>query len=198
MLLNGKPLNQDYIVERGIKYDVLENYYDVGPNLPTKVRYRYDNIIGNVEPVIQDPYGNVVTVDPEQDDSQFIIQVDGDQLMRLNAFCEKFTYEYLKYISGLNKGAGYGNLAPYLIPGSDLDSRMQNNQDGLGWAHTSSFRLDSYAMTGALSLGEGYYVCQIVADTTTYTSGQGEVRNTSELNVLVFDDGNSVKAVSMR
>lgn len=198
VLLNGKPLNQDYIVERGIKYDVLENYYDVGPNLPTKVRYRYDNIIGNVEPVIQDPYGNVVTVDPEQDDSQFIIQVDGDQLMRLNAFCEKFTYEYLKYISGLNKGAGYGNLAPYLIPGSDLDSRMQNNQDGLGWAHTSSFRLDSYAMTGALSLGEGYYVCQIVADTTTYTSGQGEVRNTSELNVLVFDDGNSVKAVSMR
>ena len=198
VLLNGRALNQDYIVERGIKFDVLESYYDVGPNLPTKVKYRYDNVIGNIEPVIQDEQGNVVTIDPNTDDSQFIVPCGGDQLARLNAFCEKFTYEYLKYISGLNKGAGYGNLAPYLLSGSDLDSRMQNNQDGLGWAHTSSFRLDGYSMTGALNLGEGYYVCSIVADTTTLTSGQGEVKNTSELNVLVTDDGNSIKAVSMR
>ena len=198
VLLNGKPLNQDYIVERGIKFDVLESYYDVGPNLPTKVKYRFENVIGHIEPTILDEQGNTVTIDPEQDDSQFITPCDGEQLARLNAFGEKFTYEYLKYISGLNKGAGYGNLAPYLMPGSDLDIRMQNNQDGLSWAHTSSFRLDSYAMKGALNLGEGYYVCSIVADTTTLTSGQGEVKNTSELNVLVVDDGNSIRAVSMR
>lgn len=198
VLLNGRALNQDYVVERNIKYDVLESYYDVGPNLPTKVKYRYENIIGRIEPVIQDPQGNTVTIDPDMDDSQFITPCSGDQLVRLNGFCESFTYEYLRYISGLNKGAGYGNLAPYLLSGSDLDSRMQNNQDGLSWAHTSSFRLDSYEMQGALSLGEGYYVCSVAADTTTYTTGQGEVKNTSELNVLVLDDGYSIKAVSMR
>lgn len=198
VLLNGRALNQDYVIERGIKYDVLESYYDVGPNLPTKVKYRYDNVIGKIEPVLQDEQGNVVTIDPNTDDSQFITPCSDDQMVRLDAFCEGFTYEYLKYISGLNKGAGYGNLAPYLLSGSDLDIRMQNNQDGLSWAHTSSFRLDSYVMQGALSLGEGYYVCNIIADTTTITSGQGEVKNTSDLNVLVFDDGGSVKAVSMR
>lgn len=198
VLLNGRPLTPDYITESGIKYDVLESYYDVGPNLPTKVKYRYDNVIGDIEPVIQDVTGNTITIDPTKDDSQFITPCSSEQLARLNAFCEPFTYEYLKYISGLNKGAGYGNLAPYLMSGSDLDIRMQNNQDGLSWAHTSSFRLDSYALQGALNLGEGYYVCSIVADTTTLTSGQGEVKNTSELNVLVYDDGNSIKAISMR
>lgn len=197
VLLNGKALTLDYIVERGIKYDVLENYYEIVPNLPTKVKYEYDNIIGNVEPVIQNENGEVVVIDPESDDSQFIEPCGSDQLTRLDTFCSKFTYEYLKYISGLNKGAGYGNLAPYLLSGSDLDQRMQQNQDGLGWAHTSSFNLDSYILKGAINLGGGYCVCSIVADTTTYTTGQGEVKNTSELNVLVYDSGNDIKAVSM-
>ncbi len=197
VLLNGKTLTLDYITERDIKYDVLENYYDIVPNLPTKVKYKYDNVIGNIEPVIQNENGEVVVIDSEKDDSQFIESCGSEQLTRLDAFCKDFTYEYLKYISGINKGAGYGNLAPYLQSGSDLDQRMQQNQDGLGWAHTTSFNLDSYSLQGAISLGEGYCVCSIVADTTTYTTGQGEVKNTSELNVLVYDSGSEIKAVSM-
>ena len=197
VLLNGKALTLDYITERDIKYDVLENYYDIVPNLPTKVKYEYDNVIGNIEPVIQNENGEVVVIDSEKDDSQFIESCGSEQLTRLDAFCSDFTYEYLKYISGINKGAGYGNLAPYLQSGSDLDQRMQQNQDGLGWAHTTSFKLDSYSLNGAINLGEGYCVCSIVADTTTYTTGQGEVKNTSELNVLVYDNGSDIKAVSM-
>lgn len=197
VLLNGKALTLDYIVERDIKFDSLKNYYEDVPNLPTKVKYEYDNIIGNIEPVIQNESGEVIVIDPEKDDSQFIEPCGGDQLTRLDAFCSKFTYEYLRYISGINKGAGYGNLAPYLQSGSKLEKYMQDNQDGLSWAHTSSFNLDSYSLQGAINLGAGYYVCSIVADTTTYTSGQGEVKNTNELNVLVYDTGSDIRAVAM-
>ena len=197
--LNGRPFTSDFIVENNIKMDCLANYYDISPDLPTKVRYRYENIIGRLEPVIYDENGNVYTIDTTRDDSQFLKSCSEDRLSRLDAFCSQFTQNYLKYISGVynNPSAGYYNLQPYLLAGSDLDSRMINNQDGLGWAHTSSFNLDSYVMTNAIDLGGGYFVCYITADSTTFTTGKGEQHTTSELKVLVLDDGNSIKAVSM-
>ena len=40
--LNDVKLGPEYIVEEGIKYDVLEEYYDQFEGLPTKVTYEFD------------------------------------------------------------------------------------------------------------------------------------------------------------
>lgn len=199
--LNGHTLGDEYIVESGIEFDCLANYYRLSSSLPTKVTYRFDEIIGQLTPVIFDEDGNEYTIDTEQDDSQYIKPVEGAQVERLDSFCEEFIYPYSRYISGImGKGYvnGYYNLQQnYVLAGSDLDSRLHQMFDGLEWAHTNSFSLDSYTFNKAINIGEGYYVCSITTETTSVTGGSGESHDTNNLDILVLDSGSEIRAVSL-
>ena len=193
--LNGKPLGEEYIVADGIHYDIYEDYYYDLPNLPTKVTYRFDNVIGDVNVEIRDEDGNVVNIDPNKGDVQFVKPVDEETQQRLMALMEPFTEKYLVFRSGAtDSGLALANLKPYIIPGSDIDKRAQNALDGLSWAHTNSFKLTDYKFNGVLPLMNGCYVCSVTATTDTYTYGKGEVTDIMELNVIVYDDGETTLA----
>ena len=198
--LNGHTLGKEYIIESGIHYDVLESYYSINPNLPTKVTYRFDDVIGYLEPVIYDENDNEFTVDPEQDDSQYIKPCDDATVERLNSFCTKFVEEYTKYTSGIYGTAssgGYQNVAQYLVSGGDLDKRLLETLDGYSWAHTNSYSLDSYTFNNAINIGEGYYVCDVTTETTSVTSGNGEQHDTNNLKILVIDNAGTLKVYSL-
>ena len=193
--LNGTPLGEEYIVADGIHYDIYEDYYYDLPNLPTKVTYRFDNVIGDVDVEIRDEDGNVVNIDPNKGDVQFVKPVDEETQQRLMALMEPFTEKYLVFRSGAtDSGLALANLKPYIIPGSDIDKRAQNALDGLSWAHTNSFKLTDYKFNGVLPLMNGCYVCSVTATTDTYTYGKGEVTDIMELNVIVYDDGETTLA----
>lgn len=191
--LNGHKLGSEYIIEEGIHYDVLEDYYSDYPNLPTKVTYKFDNIIGKLEPVIYDEDGNVVTIDPNQDDSQFIKGVEGEQLDRLTSFAEGFINAYKKYICGVGS---YQKLVPYMKIGSDLDERMKLLEDGLSYAHTSSVTINYIAVNNAISLGEGMYIID-VTDEATALQPSGEETETESMKIIVTDTGTDIRAVTM-
>ena len=61
--INGTRLGEEYITETGIHYDVYEDYYKYWDYLPTKVRYRFDHVIGEATPEIRDQDGNNVIID---------------------------------------------------------------------------------------------------------------------------------------
>ena len=193
--LNGTPLGEEYIVARDIHYDVYEDYYTYLPTLPTKVTYRFDNVIGEVQTEIRDEDGNLVNIDPTQGDVQFIKPVDEETKARLMNLMQPFTEKYLIFRSGAtDSGSALANLKPYIIPGSDIDRRAQNALDGLSWAHTSSFKLSDYKFNGVLPLANGIYICYVTATTDTYTYGKGEVTDVLDLSVIVYDDGNTTLA----
>lgn len=198
--INGITLGPEHIVEQGIKYDSLRDFYDVNPNLPTKTTYRADKIIGYLTPTILDENGNVYEIDGSRDDSQFIKPCDPEMFTRLDGFCSKFTEKYLRFSSGIMgkySSGGYAELTGYVMPGGDLDQRLYAALDGLSWAHTSAFRLDSYQLVNAIDLGGDYYVCDVVAQTTTITQGSGENVDTNELKIIVFDNGGDIRALSL-
>ena len=193
--INGRPLGEEYIVERGIHYDVYEPYYNDLPILPTKVTYRFDNAIGAVQPQIRDEDGNEVQIDPTRGDIQCIKPVDEETQARLMNLMQPFTEKYLIFRSGATDSmTALNNLKPYIIPGSDIDKRAQNALDGLSWAHTSSFKMSDYKFNGILPLANGVYVCNVTATTDTYTYGKGEVTDILELSVICYDDGNTTLA----
>ena len=193
--INGRPLGEEYIVERGIHYDVYEPYYNDLPILPTKVTYRFDNAIGAVQPQIRDEDGNEVQIDPTRGDIQFIKPVDEETQARLMNLMQAFTEKYLIFRSGATDSmTALNNLKPYIIPGSDIDKRAQNALDGLSWAHTSSFKMSDYKFNGILPLANGVYVCNVTATTDTYTYGKGEVTDILELSVICYDDGDTTLA----
>ena len=196
--LNDVKLGSEYIVEEGIKYDVLEEYYDEFENLPSKVRYKYDNAIGTLDFTVYDENGEVFIIDESKDDSQFINPCTEEEMERLGEFAAGFVVNYLKYISGVTDPMyGYGKLLPYLVEGADLDQRMKNSMDGLSWAHTSSCTVNSVTLNSALSLGDGFYMCDISSNATTFAIGHGEVDNDSNMRVIVVDNEGDIRAISL-
>lgn len=196
--LNDVKLGSEFIVEEGIKYDVLEEYYDDFENLPSKVRYKFDNAIGALEFTVKDENGEVYVIDETKDDSQFINPCTEEEMDRLGEFAAGFVVNYLKYISGVTDPMyGYGKLLPYMVEGADLDKRMKNSMDGLSWAHTSSCNVNSVTLNSALSLGDGFYMCDISSSATTFAIGHGEVESISNMRVIVVDNEGSIKAISL-
>ena len=196
--LNGVELGDEYIIEDNIHYDVLKDYYDEFEGLPTKVRYRFDHCIGKLEPVIKDENGNDFVIDPNKDDSQFIKPCDESELARLSKFAAAFVDRYLTYTSGaVDPSYGYQRLVPYLKLGADLDTRMKEAMDGLSWAHTASVRVNSTVLNNATAIGDGFYICDITANATTFVPGKGEVEDTSNMRVIVVDTNDDIRAISL-
>ena len=194
--INGVALDESYIIEDGIHYDIYEQYYDLLPELPTKVTYRYDNAIGAVTTEIRDEAGNPVQIDENAGDYQFITPPDPATRERLMALMEPFTRNYLIFRSGAGDSmTALNNLKPYIVPGSDIDKRAQAALDGLGWAHTSSVQITDYSFQYALPLINGLYDCHVNAVADTYTYGKGEVTDSIDLSVIVYDDGYQALAI---
>ena len=174
---------------------MYEDYYYDLPTLPTKVTYRFDNVIGDVEAEIRDEDGNPFTIDPNKGDIQFIKPVDEETQQRLVNLLQPFTEKYLLFRSGATDGlTALNNLKPYIVPGSDIEKRAQDALDGLSWAHTSSFKLTDFEFNGVLPLANNCYVCGVTATTDTYTYGKGEVTDIIPLSVIVYDDGSTTLA----
>ena len=186
--LNGVTLGEQYIVESGIHYDILEAYYTDYPNLPQKVTYKFDNIIGTLQPVILDAQGNVTTIDETKDDSQFIAQPDADTVATLSDFAARFEDRYRNYVSGAgNTLYQYDRLLTYIVKGSDLDQRMIKAQDGLDYAHTTSVKIDSTTVNSVIQIDSKTW---IVDETTTVTAyGPKTETSTNEMQLIVVEKG---------
>ncbi len=195
--LNGRLLGPEFIVEDGIHYSFYEDYYYFLPTLPTKVRYRFDNMIGQIEPVIVDEAGNTVTLDESLGDYQFLRPIDEGVMERLRALMKPFTEKYLYFRSGIlkeNSLNALNALLPYLTPGSDIESRGRDALDGLGWAKTSTFSITDYRFNGVLPLVNNLYICSVTATTDTYTYGKGNVTDVIDLQVICYDNGEQALA----
>ena len=198
VVLNGVKLGPEYIVETDIPFDVLKNYYDRYDGLPKKLRYRFDNVIGTIEPVILDENGEFFPIDYGRDDSQFIRPCTPEKLERLAKFTAGFIDRYLRYTSGaIDPQTGYQKLRPYLLGGSDLDDRMKKALDGLSWAHTSSITVESALLNGALALGDNFYICDMSSVARTYTAGKGETESVSNMRVIVRERNDDIRALTL-
>ncbi len=196
--VNGVTLGPEYIIESGIHYDVLEEYYANYPNLPTKCTYKIDHVIGILEPVILDENGNVTVIDKNRDDSQFIKSCTPDEMAGLEAFTRDFCTEYFMYISGVSEiYSGYNALQRYIIPGSDLDNRLLAAQDGLSWAHTNYLTIDSFTLNDAIKLDTNTYLCYISSDVTSMGTTTQSLTNNLKLIVTGEIWSDNMKVVGL-
>ncbi len=193
--INGYELEEQHIVEKDIPLDVLEPYYKTVNNLPTKVTYRFENAIGELEPTIYDENGEEFLLDASKDDSQYIKPCDEKMLARFDDFAYEFSDRYFHYITGItDPGYGYDRLSTLMKLNSDLDKRMKNAMDGLSWAHTYTLRIDNVTVNGAIDLGDGFYVLDMSTQTTTLQPGKGEINDTHNMKIVVEDSANELRA----
>ena len=200
--LNGTKLGEEYIVERDIPYDVLEDYYQQYPGLPKKVTYRFEDVFGHLTPVVYNEKGEETVIDTTKDDSQYIKPVDESVIVRLQEFSTNFADAYLAYSAGVaDPMFSYSKLMPYIVIGGDLDLRLKQAMDGMGnWGHTTSYRFESATLNQATDVGDGYYILEISAITVTTFPNHGEngvVTDNNGLTVIVHDTAGEIRAVAV-
>lgn len=196
--INGKRLSEDYVVEDGIHFDVLEDYYQDFPELPTKKTYQADHIFGQVTPVIYDEFGQEYTIDTQQNDSQYIRPVDEETRGRLENFAWDFANRYLAFSTGASDmNELFNALKKVVVSGSDLENRMKGAVEGyVGYQHNSNYRFGSAWLNDVLPLGNGNYVMYISA-TCSAQQPQGYVESQRNLKLMVVDSGSAIRALSV-
>ena len=151
--------------------------------------------------MIYDDLGNVTTIDPERDDSQFIRPIDATIMARLEAFAVAFSDPYLGYSSNVvNPDVGYANVLNFLYTNGELAARLKLTKDGYEWAHTTSYRFEWAQLLNAISLGDGYYSIDISAQTVITYPNKGEngvVHDNNGLKVLVVDYNGEFRALTV-
>ncbi len=195
--LNGVEVGKEYITETGIKYDVLEPYYENYPGLPTKVKYEVGNIFGKLEPVVYDAHGNEFKVDPYGDDSQFMEPCSPEEVSALSDFAFAFLEPYARFTGTKNVWANYGDLKNYVKEGSEFAKRMDLFIEGAdAWLNFHSVTVSNASVNSVYSLGGGFYVINITYDTTNYAEYK-TVEETNTRKLIVCWDNSGIKAVSV-
>ena len=195
--LNGVEVGPEYITETGIKYDVLEPYYENYPGLPTKVKYEVGNIFGKLEPVVYDAHGNEFTVDPYGDDSQFMEPCSPDEVSALSDFAFAFLEPYARFTGTKNVWGNYGDLKNYVKEGSEFAKRMDLFIEGAdAWLNFHSVTVSNASVNSVYSLGGGFYVINVTYDTTNYAEYK-TVEESNTRKLIVCWDNSGIKAVSV-
>ena len=201
--VNDITLDESYIVQRDIPYDVLEKYYDDYPGLPTKVSYRLDDFIGHMDMKVYDEHGNEVNIDDSKDDWQYIEQPSDEEMASLGAYVSDFADKYLYFSSGVgNPNGAYAALKPFIVEGSDLDQHLKAALANYaeGWLNTNSYQFNGATVNSAMNVGAGYYLLDVTAETTVTFPNKGEngvVHDAIGLNMVVHSDGSSYKVISV-
>jgi len=188
VLLNGHALTEANIVERGIPYDVLTEYYDEFEGLPTKVKYQ-----------LLDRSGQPVEIDPDRDDSQFIEPVSEELYQRFDTFSAEFTERYLQFSSGAGQiWTDYARVRAYVLKGSDLDDRLDRTlRSYLEYMHNSNFNFGGYQLNDVKPLGNNIYILDISCDAgSQMPAGYKEVHRDMNVFVQYFPGTNEVFAFS--
>ena len=195
--LNGKTVGSEYITERDIRYDVLTSYYDEYPGLPTKVKYTVDNIFGTLQPVVFDQNGNVFTIDPNKDDSQFMESCSEEEISALSAFATSFVEPYARFTGTKNLWGNYGDLKQYVKDGSDLHKRMDLFIEGGGdWMNFYAVTVNDVHVDSVYSLGGGFYVINVSYNTTNYAEYKTVDESNSKKIIACWDE-TGIMAVSV-
>lgn len=196
---DGVLLDDSYITETGIIYDVVEEYYK-DYDLPTMCTYTVGPALDEIVLTVKDTEGNPVQIDDDTDMNQFLKNCSQEELDELNAFVETYTKCYVDYTT-VNSKAGtlyqsYSELVKLMVPDSVLAGRMQEAQIGLVWVKGRSSELTNLTVNRLLRLEEGRYLCD-VSYTAHIKDGWNDEDINSSFELIVVETEDGLKTESM-
>ena len=189
---NGNVLGERYITEKGIRYPTMQEAYDYGFALPTLVRYHLDNYIGELALDVRDAEGNEAELKDDPSDYTLTDNCTADERARMADFTERLLPLYIAFMSNTNHNAydNYARIHPYLLPGSDLESRFYGAIAGQVYSHSKGDVLHDVVVNGVFSLGESRFLIDVDYKVDT-TGNAGTVENDAGMLVVAEDQGSA-------
>lgn len=194
--VNGNALNEDYITASGMQYSVLKEFYDSYEDLPYQVSYQAGPCLGQIELQVADRQGQAVVIDENTDLNDFVTNCTADEMAQLEKFNQDFIKAYINFLTSTRytRIANHNALKPYLVPGSDLATRVKNALDGLLFGQSQSDVLVELTINHAVKASDDRYILDVtyVVDTT---GRQGVVQTTNNAQYVAVqtEDGLQVE-----
>lgn len=193
--VNGVCLSEEYITETGIRYALLEDFYE-DYTLPCMVTYEIAPILGTLNVTITDPEGNTVSYQEALDELTVLDNCTEAERAAIESVTEDFLTRYVAFITNANGdlNGNYTRLAQYMVPGSSLDQRMHDSFEGLKWVRDRKASLESMTIQHRVSLGGGCYLCDV-----TYTvKYSNSTVITDNIQLILRDIGDGLLAETLR
>lgn len=194
--LNGFPLSKGYIADDKTEYELLAEFYG-DFDMPYMVSYHVDGCIGDLNVTVKDEAGNILD-ETQLNEEYYLDNCTDAEKSRLDAFIVPYINAYVTFTSGANhmSGVNYHNLAPMIVPGSDLLFRVQQAIGGMGFASSRGDEIKAITVNRYCAVGNGYYMCDVTYDVATIgQDGLHEYPNYTK--ILVDGRGDTLLAAAM-
>ena len=187
-----------YITEDQIPYDDISEFYGQGYTLPYMVTYEAGPFLGEVELTVTDPEGTPAVFDETTDMNAYIDNCTVSQKEELDSALHNFVYSYVDFISRKNNDSdgNYRKLSQYIVPKSDLQSRIIQAMKGLMWVTDRNASVESMDVNHYVDLGGGRYLCDITYTVNTRDIS-GSIQAVSGLKIIFLETDSGLKAESM-
>ncbi len=194
--VNGVVLDANFLIETGIHYEVLEEFYK-DYELPYIVTYQAGPFMGDVQPVVTNPAGEVVAVEENTDWNSMLDNCSEEKVGKIQDFLEDFLASYVKFTSSKeNRFEAYSNVIQYMVSKGDLADRMRRALDGLQYNHIRNAYLLRVTQHHCVDIGDGRYMVDL-----TYVSNvdkyEGYYEESINLKVILVESGNGLRAEAM-
>lgn len=186
---NGVLLDERYMTETDLRYDALDVFYG-DYALPTMVTYAAGPVLGEAAMAVTDPDGGEVVIDENTDYNAFLSNCTADETQALDTFARDFVKRYVAFTGSANKTSksSYDSLIEYVVPDSDLHTRMKLALDGLAWAQSQGDKVVSITVNRLVNIGGGKYICDVTYEVDT-SGREGVVRTTNNAKFVIVDSG---------
>ena len=191
VISGGNVLDASYITEKGIRYPSMQEAYDYGFALPTLVRYKLSNYIGELSISARDADGGAAVLRDDPAGYTLTDRCTADERSRFEDFTRRFLPLYIAFMSNTNKNASdnYARIHPYLLPGSDLESRFYNAIEGQTWSHSKGDVLHDVAVNGVFSLGGNEFLIDVDYMVDTTNESLITTENSAGMLIVAEDHG---------
>lgn len=197
---NDNVLDSSYLSGEERPYAILKEFYEDRLELPCMVTYHVENFVGDIEFELKNEDGQVVTLpEGEENEAIFTDNCTEQEKDELYALAENFVRGYVCFMSNTS-GYAYANymaVREYIVPDSELDSRLYQTIEGQNYASSNGDEIVSITLNDSMDLGDGNYYADVtyVVDTT---GQKGVVQTTLNLKLIISqtDSGLKVAAVA--
>ena len=195
----GNVLDASYLTGEKTPYSVLEEFYGGEYEMPYMVTYRADNFVGDLSFTLTDASGAAVTLGEEDDEAVFTDNCTGEEKQELKTLTDNFVTTYVCFMSGANGfvSSNYSAVMQYVVPDSDLASRLTETIGGQVYASSRGDEIVSITINRCMALPDSNYFVDVtyVLDTT---GQKGVVQTTSNLKLIASqtDGGLKVGAIA--
>lgn len=193
-----RRLGVQYIIDPRVEYSFLHEFYDREFPMPYLAEYEISNYIGDPKIRFFDADGVEQPRFTLTDGRDQILRVSGSTKTTFRAFANNFIPLYVNCLSNVSRSAGvnYQRIRPYLVPGGDLDVRLQAAFGGQAFAQSNGTDIRDIVVNDVYNLGNEYFIADLSYTVDTY-SAKGVSSSDTNMYLVVYRDDENLYALTV-